>query len=806
MLAPIKWLQQYTDITVLPEELDRRLTLTGSKVEGWEHQAAFSGVVTGRIVQLERHPDADRLQVCQIDVGRETMQIVTGADNVFEGAVIPVALPGAVVMAHGSEDTIAIKPTKMRGVQSNGMLCSGQELGIDDSVYVGASVDGIMILREEPALGQDVRALLGLDDVIIDFEITSNRPDCLSMIGLAREVAVTFGTPLRIPEITVRENPALGRVEDYVTIDVQDTELCPRYMARVIKNIKIAPSPRWMAERLQAAGIRPINNIVDITNYVMLEWGQPMHAFDLDKVRDHTIIVRKAQAGEAFATLDEKERQLSADMLVIADAQRPTGIAGVMGGAESEITETANTVLFECAVFHGTNIRRTARALAMRTESSYRFERSVDPIQTAIALERAAQLVVELGAGEVVPGVIDKCALALSPRTLDVSAATINALLGLELSGQDMADVLAQLGMDTAVQGDALHIKVPSFRQDIGGMADVAEEVLRIYGYDKIHSAVPASATMGSKGVYEQALDRTRQVLTAQGMHEALTHSFRNPAEMDAMGIPADDALRVMVPISNPLSEDQSVMRTLLTPSLLNCLATNQRQRVQGVQLFEISRVYLPQELPVREQPRENNRLALCGYGTALHNAQFDFYQLKSAIDAVLGAFDLRVKLRAEGPSWLHPGRKATLWTGKTRLGWLGELHPDVAAAFDLNGRIVAAELDFDVILSQTKRRHTVKPLPRFPYIERDMALLCDAAVRVGDLMDTIRQAGGVLLERVTMFDIYTGAQVPEGQKSVAFSLVFRAQDATLTDDVCKAAYDGILTQLTKRHGAALRM
>ncbi|NLM83132.1 MAG: phenylalanine--tRNA ligase subunit beta [Clostridiales bacterium] len=784
-----KWLSEYTTIAASSKEYAERMTMTGSKVELIEEPSeSIKNVVVGRVVAMERHPNSDHLWICQVDVAKEEpVQIVTGAQNVNVGDLVPVALhksllPGGVKIEKG----------KLRGVVSNGMLCSLSELGLDTHDFPYAIEDGIFILQEDCKPGDDIRPIIGADDTIVEFEITNNRPDCLSMIGLARESAATFGTELRLPDLTPVKGT--GDIREHLTVEVENPELCPRYTARMIKNIKIGPSPKWLRQRLRAAGVRPINNIVDITNYVMLEYGQPMHAFDYACLEGGKIVVRTAREGETINTLDGTPRALTPDMLVIADAVKPVGVAGVMGGENSEITENTKYAVFESANFNGVSIRKTAIALGMRTDASSRFEKGLDPENTVRALERACQLVEELGAGEVIGGIIDIAAPTPPPRRLPLNADKIRALLGADIPEEFMVKTLKKLGFK--VEGGV--VEVPSWRGDVEHYSDLAEEVARFWGYDKIEPTLFADKTGMGGLTEEQSLKRRADALCrAIGYSEIYTYSFTSPSDADKIRLPEDSPLRRYVTILNPLGEDTSVMRTTSLPSMLQALSVNFSRRNEDVRLYEFATVYRPCGETL---PDERVILTLGAYG------DIDFYGIKGAVEALLSGLrvkDVSFTAERENPSY-HPGRCAVIRSGETILGVLGEVHPLVAKSYDLD-RAYCAELDFSAIAASRGKEPRYVPLPKYPAVARDIAVVCDAKTPVGDLAACIKKAGGKYLRDLRLFDVYTGSQVPEGKKSVAFSLTLRADDMTLTDEHADETVKNILKALYDAFGATIR-
>ena len=658
MLLPINWVKDYVEIDVSTEELAEMLTMTGSNAEEIiSLREEISNVVVGKILSVESHPNADRLLVCKVDVGKEVIQVVTGADNVASGQLVPVALHGAKLPGG-----ITIKRGKLRGVESQGMMCSGEELELKDSDYPGAEADGILILQEEYPLGMDIKEALDLGGDVIDFEITSNRPDCLSVVGMAREIAVATGKTWKMPEIIVK--PGTGQIGDELQVEVENAELCPRYLARVVKDIRIQPSPQWMRRRLAAAGVRPINNIVDITNYVMLELGQPMHAFDLDKVEGRKIIVRNALPGETLVTLDDKMRELTPDMLVIADANKPIALAGVMGGANSEITEGTRQIVFESALFDGASVRSTSKKLGLRSESSSRFEKGLDINMTLIAMERAVQLVQELGAGTVVEGRIDVLGASIEKRKLTVKWNRINQLLGLDLPAEKISEILTSLGMGITVDGEYMTVIIPTYRNDIEGMADLAEEVARIYGYDRIPlTLMEGSAAKGSRTQKQKLVRRIKTALTGMGMYEAVTYSFTSPSVYKNLGMTDPSEYPQAVRISNPLGEDQSIMRTTMLASILEVLSHNYNRQIKKCSIFEINPVFIPKALPLTELPHELLTLAMGEYGE-----EADFYSLKEKLKHWLHYWDLRTELPSNLPGiqpCIPAEQRKCFWTKK---------------------------------------------------------------------------------------------------------------------------------------------
>ena len=779
----IRWLKEYVDLGYQPKEFAERMTMTGSKVEGWrkEHEE-ITGVVIGKILSLQKHPDADKLVICQVDVGDKTLQIVTGAHNLTVGDLVPVALDGANLPGG-----VHIEKGQLRGVESNGMLCSIAELGLTKGDFPYAIEDGIFVIQEDVKPGQDAKAALGIDDDVVEFEITSNRPDCLSVLGLAREAANTFALPLKEHTPVVTEGD--GDIADKLKVTVEAPELCTRYMARVVKDVKIAPSPRWMRERLRASGVRPINNIVDITNYVMLEYGQPMHAFDYRFVKDGQIHVRRARDGESITTLDGTVRPLSEQMLCIADSEKPIAVAGVMGGEYSGILDDTTTIVFESACFNGASVRTTAKALGMRTDSSARFEKGLPALLCPLALDRACELIHELGAGTVLRGQIDEKHFDETPITVTLEPEWTNRFLGTDLSEKEMVDILTGLGF--TVEGRT--ITVPYFRTDIHHKADIAEEIARIHGYD----VIPDSAIKGKangKLTDLQKFERTAQeTMIAQGYSQVMTYSFISPKEYDAVRMPENDPLRRSVVIQNPLGEETSIMRTTALPSMMETLSLNFSRRNEAVRFYELAKVYRPVE--GQELPDERKLLMLGAYG-----GDMDFYAIKGAVEELF----LRLNLpeadftaKTDDPAF-HPGRTATVSTHGQVVGIVGEIHPQVRERYGIRGRVYAAQLDLPLLFANRAPERGYHPLPKFPSVTRDLAILCDKALPVADLKAVIVENVGKLLEKVELFDVYQGNQIPEGKKSVAYSFTMRSEDATLSDDQCDKIVGKIVEGLKK--------
>lgn len=790
-----KWLnEEFVDLSGVPDrEFVETMTIAGQKVETYERlDAELRNVVVGRVVSITRHTNSDHMWVCQIDVGAgEPVQIVTGAQNVHEGDLVPVAqhnswLPGGVHITKG----------KLRGEVSNGMLCSLKELGLTLNDFPYAIEDGIWILQEDCKPGDDINTVIGNDDTVVDFEITNNRPDCYSILGLAREAAAAFNKPMRHHDPVVRGGAA-GELSELLEVEVPAEDLCRRYTARMVRNVKIAPSPKWLRQRLRANGVRPINNIVDITNYVMLEYGQPMHAFDYRYVGSGKIIVRRSEPGEVLTTLDGNVRTLTPGMLVIADETKPIGLAGIMGGENSEIMDDTVDVVFESANFNGTSIRQTALALGMRTEASGKFEKNIDPLLTLPAVDRACELVELLGAGEVMDGVIDVLNDIPEPRTIELEPDRINALLGTDISEADMVEYLRRL--EILVEGH--EIRVPSWRPDLVGMADIAEEVGRLFGYNNIPTTTFRGAA--TEGGYTEAMkleNRAGSLCRSLGYSEILTYSFVSPSIFDQIRLPEDSSLRNAMRIQNPLGEDASIMRTVALPSMLAILARNNAYHNDAVKLYELAKVYLPK--PGQILPDEPKHLVLGTYGE--HE---DFFKMKGEIEAFLRGMNVpeaRYTAEKHDPTF-HPGRCARVSVGGVDLGCFGQIHPLVARSYGIDGEIFAAELNFTALLSLQLPEKTYTPLPKYPAVTRDIAVVCGEAVTVAALSDCIRAAGGKLLRSVELFDIYRGKGIASGSKSAAFRLTLRADDRTLTDADSDGVVSAVLAALEKELNAKLR-
>lgn len=805
MNTALSWIKAYVPgLECTDQEYRDAMTLSGTKVEGYERKDKnLEKIIVGQIMSIEKHPDADKLIVCQVNIGSETIQIVTGAPNVKVGDKVPVVLDGGKVAGgHDGgplpEDGISIKAGKLRGVESNGMMCSIEELGSDRNMYPEAPEMGIYVFQEDVEVGADAIELLGLHDTVFEYEVTSNRVDCYSVLGLAREAAATFRKPFVPPVVKVTGNSE--DVNDYVSVEVKDTDLCTRYLARVCKNIKIAPSPKWMQRRLAASGIRPINNLVDITNYVMEEYGQPMHAFDLDTVAGHKIIVRRAKDGDEFQTLDGQMRKMDSDVLMICDAEKEIGIAGIMGGENSKITDSVKTVLFEAAIFNGANIRKSAKRIGLRTDASGKFEKGLDPRTAEEAINRACQLIEELDCGEVVGGVVD-VKVPLAPlRRIPFSAERINKLLGTNVEEQEMLRIFKQ--EDLVYDEVSKEVEIPSFRQDLIGIADLAEEVARFYGYDKIPTTLPSGEATTGKLTYKMRIEsKARDMAEYCGFSQAMTYSFESPKVFDKLRMSPDDKLRRTVTISNPLGEDFSIMRTISLNGMLTSLATNYNRRNKNVKLYELGNIYLPKSLPVTDYPDERMQFTLGFYGDG------NFFTMKGVVEEFLESVGMKDKKEYDpnaGKNFLHPGRQALIKYQGTEVGYLGEVHPEVLDNYDIGTKAYVAVIDIPSVVPFTTFDRKYTGVARFPAVSRDISMVVPKDILAGQIEQLIEQRGGKILESYELFDIYEGAQIKEGFKSVAYSITFRAKDRTLEESDITAVMKKILNGL-EQMGIELR-
>ena len=801
MRTSLKWIKDLVpgieDLT--PQEYLDAMTLSGSKGEYYvELDKNLENIVIGQILKIEKHPDADKLVICQVNVGQEEpVQIVTGAPNVFEGAVVPVVLAGGKVAGghDGStppEEGIKIKKGKLRGVPSNGMMCSIEELGSSRDMYPDAPENGIYIFknRDDIKPGDDAIKALGLDDAVIEYEITSNRVDCFSILGIAREAAVTFGKPFCPPVVEPTGNDE--DVNDFISVEVKDTELCPRYTARVVKNIKVGPSPEWMQRRLAAQGIRPINNIVDITNYVMEEYGQPMHAYDLSTIAGQKIIVRRAEDNEKFVTLDGQERTLDSSMLMICDAEKPVGIAGIMGGENSMITDDVDAILFEAACFDGTNIRLSGKKLGMRTDAQSKFEKGLDPNNASAAIDRACQLIEVLGCGEVVGGMVDVYGKVKEPHEIPFQPERINRLLGTDLSAEQMLGYFKSLELE--YDADRNVMIIPTFRQDLLGTADLAEEVARFYGYSNIPSTLPSGeSTSGKVSFKHRVEDVAKETAEFCGFSEGMTFSFESPKVFDKLRLDADDPLRQAITIANPQGEDYSIMKTTPLNGMLVSLARNFNRRNKDVKLYEMAKIYLPKSLPLTEYADERVQFTLGFYGEG------DFFTMKGVVEEFLeraGMHDIVDYDPNAGKNFLHPGRQANIiYQGKV-IGYMGEIHPEVCENYDMKTRAYIAVLDMPVITEMATFDRHFKGIAKHPAVNRDISMVVKKDILVGQIEKVIREKGGHHLESYHLFDIYEGSQIKAGYKSVAYSITFRANDRTLEEKDITAAMDKIIAGL----------
>ena len=805
MNTSLKWIKALVPgLDCTAQEYTDAMTLSGSKVESYEQlDADLDKIVIGQVKKIERHPDADKLVICQVDIGEpELTQIVTGATNVFEGAKVPVVLDGGRV-AGGHDGTktpggIKIKKGKLRGIESNGMMCSIEELGSTREMFPDAPVNGLYIFGEDAPVGENAVSYLGLDDSVIEYEITSNRVDCFSVLGLAREAAATFDKKFVPPVVTETGNDE--DVNDIVKVTVKDADLCSRYTARVVKNVKFAPSPKWMQERLRSHGIRPINNLVDITNYVMEEYGQPMHAYDLDTIAGNEIIVRRAAKDEKFVTLDGQERQMDDSVLMICDAEKAIGIAGIMGGENSMITENVHTMLFEAACFDGTNIRKSSKKIGLRTDASAKFEKGLDPNLAMEAMNRACQLVEELGAGEVVGGAVDIYPVKRKGIRIPFEPDKYNKLLGTDIDKETMIGYFKKI--DLGYDEVANEILVPSWRQDLLCDADMAEEVARFYGYDNIGVTLPSGeSTAGGKSFKLRMEEKAREVAEFCGFSQAMTYSFESPKVFDKLLIPADSDLRNTVVISNPLGEDYSIMRTLPLNGMLTSLSTNFGRRNKDVHLYEMGNIYLPKQVPLTELPEERMQLTFGMYGDG------DFFTMKGVVEELLSQLGLRDKAEYDPTAdlpFLHPGRKANVVYDGAVIGYLGEVHPTVVANYAIKDRVYIAVIDMPEIVSRASFDYKYEGITNFPVSSRDLSMVVPKNILVGDIEKVFDEKGGAYLESYELFDVYEGAQIEKGFKSVAYSLKFRGKDKNLEENDITSAMNKILKGL-EQMGIQLR-
>ena len=802
MNTPMSWLKVYVpDLKAPVEEFVDAITLSGSHVEGYEKKDKnLEKIVVGKIEKIEKHPDADKLIICQVNIGEDApLQIVTGAPNVKEGDLVPTVLDGGKVAGgHDGgplpENGIKIKKGKLRGIESYGMMCAIEELGANRELYPEAPENGVYVFPEESGVkpGDDAIEALGLHDAVVEYEITSNRVDCFSMIGMAREAAATYGLPFHPPIVpgTVKG----GDVTNYASVEVEATDLCPRYCARVVKNLKIGPSPKWMRERLASQGIRSINNLVDITNYVMEEYGQPMHAYDLDTIADHKIIVKRAKDGDKFVTLDGQERNLDSNVLMICDGEKEIGIAGIMGGENSMVTDHISTLLFEAACFDGTNIRLSSKRIGMRTDASAKFEKGLDPNLALEAINRACQLIEELGCGEVVEGVIDIYPNPVEPWKLPFEPAKMNHLLGMEIPEELMLQYFERLGLSYDMNTNELTI--PTFRQDLHCMADLAEEVARLYGYDKLPATLPrGEATVGKKQFHMLVEDVARDVCENNGFSGGMTYSFESPKVYDKLLIPQDSDIRKAIVISNPLGEDFSIMRTISLNGMITSLATNFNRRNKDARLYEIGNIYLPKQLPLTELPEERKMLTLGMYG------QCDFFNMKGVLEELFEKLGLHHAFTYNpkgGYPFLHPGRQAAIQNGEDVIGYIGQLHPEVVDNYNMKGEVYVAVVDLPKLTALASFDRKYEGIAKFPASTRDLSMVMSKDIFVGQVEEVIKKYGGNLLENYELFDVYEGEQVGRGKKSVAYTMTFRAKDRNLEASEVNAITDKIIAGLQK--------
>ncbi len=797
MNTPLSWIRAYVPELICEDrEYRDAMTLSGTKVEGFERlDKNLEKIVVGHIEKIERHPDADKLIICQVNIGTETIQIVTGAPNLKEGDYVPTVLDGGKVAGgHDGgplpENGVKIKAGKLRGVESNGMMCAIEELGSSREMYPEAPENGVYVFQKPVTPGEDAIEALGLHDTVVEYEVTSNRVDCYSVLGIAREAAATFRKPFVPPVIAVNGNEE--DVNDYISVEIKDTDLCTRFCARVCKNIKIAPSPEWMQRRLAACGIRPINNLVDITNYVMMEYGQPMHAYDLKNVAGNKIIVRRAKDGDEFQTLDGQVRKLDSEMLMICDAEKEIGLAGIMGGENSKITDDVQTVLFEAATFNGANVRKSSKRVGLRTDASSIFEKGLDPRNAETAINRACQLIEELGCGEVVGGIVDVKEPFKALKQISFEPDKINKFLGTDISKEEMLEIFDRL--ELAYDENTGMITAPSFRQDIECFADIAEEVARFYGYDKIPTTLPSGeATTGKLSFKLRIEEKARDIAEYCGFSQGMCYSFESPKVFDKLLIPADSELRKAVTISNPLGEDFSIMRTISLNGMLTSLAANYNRRNKNVRLYELGNIYIPKSIPVVDYPDERMQFTLGMYGEG------DFFTMKGVVEAFLESIGMTEKMICDpnaGKPFLHPGRQALVTYKDSVIGYLGEIHPEVTDNYDIDTKVYVAVLDMPEILPFASFDRKYQGIAKYPAVSRDISMVVPKSILAGDIEKVIAQRGGKILEDYQLFDIYEGTQIKAGYKSMAYSITFRAKDRTLEESDISGAMKKILNGL----------
>lgn len=812
MRASIKWLKDYVDFKETPEQLADMLTMAGVPVATVEYLGkGIENVVTGKILAIEHHPNADKLSICKIDTGSEPLTIVTGANNIQTNDIVPVALVGAKL-----PNGMAIKASKLRGVMSSGMLCSAEELKIDSKLLPPEAKAGIYILPPATPIGVDIRPVLGLDDVVLEFELTANRADCFSILGLAREIAVLAGGGVKKPMLNLKET-GNEKASSLVKVSIEETSLCSRFAARVLKNVKVGPSPDWLKQRIQTAGMRSINNVVDVTNFVMLELGQPMHAYDYNLLSRHTVNVRKAQPQERLTTLDGVKRELTGDMLVIADAVQAVGIAGVMGGLATEVTNNTQNILLEAASFNGVSIRRTSRALGLRSEASGRFERGVDAANVIRALDRAAKLLEDMGACEVCPGIVDNYPNVVLPKQVVFTAEQINDRLGTDIPQKIMIDILKRLEfeLDSNSDGQAITVNVPTWRGDVTRPADISEEIARIYGYDNIPSTTPhGNMVRGGQSDLQSIAEKIKNILSGIGFSEIISFSFTHPATLDKLNIPQDDSLRKAVTILNPITDDFPLLRTTLLGGILETIARNLSRKNEDLRIYELGAVYLPEKLPLDADSLPQEPLVLCGALVGSREepswnhskGSVDFYDAKGAVEVILAAMGIDDYLvtPAEKPS-LHPGKTALVTKQGDVLATIGEIHPQVLDSFDITRKVYIFEINVAVLVKHARLIGTYRPLPKFPGINRDIAVILPVDIPADNVYRTILGNASQLLSEVKLFDVYTGEQVPQGMRSLAFSLQFRSVEKTLTDEEVEVPYKKIIAALEATFDAKIR-
>lgn len=788
MKVPFSWIKEFVDIDVSAQELGDKLVSAGFEIEEYINlRDSIRNVVVGQVESIEKHKDSDHLNICLVNVGKEVRQIVTGAQNVRKGDKVPVALDGAVL-----PDGKRIKSGELRGVASNGMLCSGGELGLEEDDYPGAGVNGILILKEEERVGEDINDVIGNDEIVLDVAVTANRPDCNSILGIAREVAAVMNKPLRMPDLSYNETE--GSVYDYIDVENRNHTLCPRYMAKAVVDVVEKQSPKIIRDRLKAVGIRPINNLVDVTNYVLTEIGQPMHAFDLNNLSGKKIIVRNANDGEKIVALDGKEYALKKEQLAICDAEKPVAIAGVMGGEYSSICATTNTVILESARFARDSIRHTARELGLHSDSSARYEKGVDFYSQELGLKRALSLFDKYKWGKIVGGVIDLCEAKPEQTVLKYDYNEINDIIGVKLEKTAIIDILNRLDIATTAEGDTLTSVIPPYREDIYGVNDLTEEVIRIYGYDVVEPRL-VSVCRGGMSDKQLRTEKIKEILVGKGAFETVSYAFVSPKSLNALNLPDNSALRNTIEIRNPIGADMSVMRTNLVYSMLKTVEYNYKRGNKAARFFEIGNTYLPKQIPLTELPEEKAKLSVGFYG-----ANENYYTLKGVIDDIFDIFGIEIEYRRADEAFLHPGRSAYIYAGDRKVGFLGEVHPDVNDNFDYDGRVYVAELDEELISAEGIDVKPFKPFSRYQGMQRDIALLAPESVPAAEILSVIRKSCSDILEDAEVFDVYSGGQIPAGKKSVAVNMTFRDLNRTLKDEEVNEEIKTVLENLSGRN------